>query len=98
MGERTVWKYVLDRASNPVRMPTEAQILTVAAQGHDLCMWALVTPSNATETRALEVYGTGQPIPNGLDLEYLGSAHFSDPTPLVFHIFEHVPGTAKGTK
>lgn len=83
---KTVWKYHLLPNCRLV-MPTEAQILTIAAQGADICLWALVDPTRPSEWRNFRVYGTGHQV-DDTPSRFLGTA-FSDG--MVFHAFEVFP-------
>lgn len=85
-----IWKYVLQaETTQAVMIPWQSQILCVAAQGEDVCLWALVNPSLQVEPRVIEVYGTGHEMksaPLHKSRRYIGTAHLSNG--LVFHVFE----------
>ena len=89
---KTIWKYVLEAGgSNLIRMPVGASLLTVQMQGSDVCMWALVDPSAATEGRRFRVIGTGHRIENADALKYVSTFQPNEGgSPLVFHVFEEV--------
>ena len=70
-------------------MPENAEILSVAAQGDDICLWARVNPNAERVNRTFLGFGTGHDIPDNLQLQFVGTAHLSDGA-LVFHIFEKV--------
>lgn len=89
-----IWKYVIP--SEPeciILMPKDAEILTVQPQGHEICMWVLVDPSNEKTSRHFAIYGTGHEVDRQVnmykehDLRYI--ATFQVP-PYVFHIFERM--------
>ena len=84
---KTIWKYPLlgiDRQR--IRLPKDAQILSVQMQGKELCVWALVTPLNEPEVRYIEIFGSGVMIPSAART-YLGTVQDSG---FVWHIFERV--------
>ena len=85
---QTIWKfpiYVID--SQPVKMPKGAEILTVQLQGDQIYLWAMVDDGAKPETRIIEVFGTGNPIPvnMGTNRTFIGT--FQSP-PCVWHVFE----------
>lgn len=82
--DRQIWKYVLQPGFG-VGMPEDAEVLHAAAQGGDLCVWAIGTPTKPRTRRYFDVYGTGHPCPPVLG-RYVGTAHL--PGPLVLHVFE----------
>lgn len=54
--------------------------------GHGvLCMWALVDPDIGHEAQRFYVIGTGQPMPDGKDLEHLATVQDGS---FVWHIFK----------
>lgn len=81
-----VWKFVLKPEIN-IEMPAGAELLSVAAQGDQICMWAKVDPEAEKETRSFVGYGTGHNIPNSSSLSFVGTALLSGGS-MVFHIFE----------
>ena len=82
--DRRIWKYALSPGFG-VEMPEDAEVLHAAAQGDDLCVWAIGTPTKPRTRRYFDVYGTGHPCPPQLG-RYVGTAHL--PGPLVLHVFE----------
>ena len=89
----TIWKYVL-KPICALEMPKGAQILSVHAQAssvhEDICMWALVDPTQTKEIREFAVFGTGHPVPPGANMKFLGTAMLNEGR-LVFHVFEVLP-------
>lgn len=85
----TIWKYPLAVTdTQSVSMPKGAKILTVQIQRGEACLWALVEPDNPTETRIIEIFGTGHPIPDGAaKREHIGTFQLPE-LGLVFHVFE----------
>jgi hypothetical protein len=71
-----------------VRMPHDAEILSVGTQGDKIYVWAKVTQDNPPDFchRRFEfvVMPTGVPIPDGLHT-FMSTVHL--PNGLVFHIF-----------
>jgi hypothetical protein len=81
----TIWKFTLELTDlQGMEMPSGARILTVAAQGSSVCLWAHVDPEAPRETRTIRLYGTGHPMPENPGV-YLGTFQMA---PLVFHAFE----------
>lgn len=71
-----------------VTVPKGTKILTVQTQKHTPCIWGLV-PQDSTEGEdiTLRVIGTGHPIENADELEYIGTYQIHDGQ-LVFHVFK----------
>lgn len=56
----TIWKFKLEiEDEQTVMMPMQAKVLSVAEQGGDLCLWAMVDPINRVEPRRVRIVGTG---------------------------------------
>lgn len=86
---QTIWKYPLEGLVATVRMPHNAQILTVQMQQGVPCLWALVDPDAPTAARRFVARGTGQDA-DGLDARaYCGTVQQGG---FVWHLFE-VPAT-----
>ena len=83
---KTIWKFRLSPFRSDVEMPSGASILDVREQGDDVCLWALVDPSEPIETRKFSVYGTGHTLPPNAGT-YVGTAHLGAGV-FVFHVFE----------
>ncbi len=84
---KTVYKYGLPM--NDVAefmMPIGAEILHIAEQDGNPCMWALVDPIATNELFRVRVAGTGHQIHED-DLEHLGT-FFLQGGSLVFHVFK----------
>jgi len=83
---KSIWKYILNPSGyfSEIIMPEDATVLTVGAQGDDICLWVLVLPSSPLISRAFVVIGTGEEIPPGFN-DFIGTVFIDD---LVFHIFE----------
>ena len=83
-----VYKYELEVAGEQtIKLPFNAEILTVQMQGTRCCLWALVDPRNELNDRVICIYGTGHPIPDKIRLEYINTFQIPH-LGLVFHAFE----------
>lgn len=88
---RKVFKYPVHTTTNKftLDLPFGAEIIHVAAQNGQFCMWALVEEENSPEPRDFYIHGTGQELPDVHPLKHLGS-FFTDPQgTYVFHVFEN---------
>lgn len=86
---KTAWKYTIDGLSKTIEMPVCAEVLSVAFQGDDLCLWVMVDSKYPIgPSRTFEAFGTGHEIPvlMGVDYNFVGTAHAD--SGLVFHVFE----------
>jgi hypothetical protein len=70
-----------------VRMPEGAEILSVADQRGELCVWALVDPDADLENRMFYIFGTGNPVSETLPWQFVGSVQQSV---FVWHVFAEV--------
>lgn len=83
-----IYKYELEITDEQIiRLPFNAELLTVQMQGDKCCLWALVDPRNESNERTIRIYGTGQPIPNEIRLKYISTFQIPH-LGLVFHAFE----------
>lgn len=82
---KTVYKYLFDPFDTPIELPEGAEILHVAEQHGDVCMWALVNPENDHVVRKFEIYGTGHTIDEERQKSFIGTVFYKE---FVFHIFE----------
>lgn len=87
----TVWKFVWPLPSDRAEfdMPRGAEILTVANQYNQVCLWARVNPLGDLEKRRFALVGTGHAAPGAASGRYLGTAFLHDET-LVLHVFERL--------
>ncbi|MGJ8680497.1 DUF7352 domain-containing protein [Paraglaciecola sp.] len=82
---KVIWKYTLTPAIL-IEIPKGAEILSVAEQNNEICLWALVDPNAELEAREFHVFGTGHNITiKGFD--FIGTALLENGS-LVFHVFE----------
>lgn len=84
---RTVWKYPVpvDDVFD-LDLPQGSEVLHVAEQGAQLCLWALVAPARPAEHRRFRLSGTGHPIVEPVR-RHVGSVLLRGGS-LVFHLFE----------
>ena len=91
--KKTIWKYQLEPIDNQdIEMPFNSKILTIQTQQEKPCLWALVDPSEKTEKRHIEIFGTGHPIHYDIgdtERNYIGSYQLENGA-LVFHVFENL--------
>ncbi len=83
-----VWKFVLEPEIE-IEIPEGAELLSVATQGDQIFLWAKVSPSAEKVKRTFVGFGTGHDIPTNFNLDFVGTALFSNGA-LVYHIFEKV--------
>jgi hypothetical protein len=86
----TVFKYVIDPYNPEIEIFIGAEILSVAFQREDFCIWAKVDTSQITEKRNFYFFGTGHEIKTdmGIDYKFIGTGYMDDG--LVFHAFERL--------
>lgn len=82
-----IWKFTLQPLVNHIEMPDHARVLSVAFQGADLRVWAVVVPSNMPRKRGFFVAGTGWPCDDKAVGAFVGTAIMGNG--LVFHVFDH---------
>jgi hypothetical protein len=72
-------------------MQKGAEIIHIAEQYGDICMWAIVDTDAEQEKRCFNIVETGHEIYNdmGINRKYIGSVHL-DGGSFVFHIFERI--------
>jgi hypothetical protein len=88
MNAHQVWKQPIPvDGAFELLMPRGARVLTVQVQGTIPCVWMLVDPAAAPERRRFRLAGTGHPIENAADLDYVGTFQIHGGA-LVFHLFE----------
>lgn len=82
---KAVWKFTLHPYAK-THMPIGAKLLSVHAQGNDICLWAEVDTDAKVEAREFVIIGTGHEIREHAG-EYVGTAHLAAGQ-LVLHVFE----------
>jgi hypothetical protein len=90
---QTIFKFVLKNEVAEVEMPVGAQILHVAEQHNDICIWAQVDSEAAKETRYFIIYGTGHRMMN-CEHKFIGTM-LTAGGHLVWHLFELPNGFPK---
>lgn len=85
---KTIYKYKIETTDSQVLLlPKEAEILTVQIQNGEPHLWAMIdTDKDETDPRVIEIFGTGNPIPDG-NRRYISSYQLRDGR-LIFHVFE----------
>jgi hypothetical protein len=87
-----IWKFEIPAQTNSqVELPHGCEILSIGSQGDSVFMWGKFPEEykDRLDTREFEVYGTGHPIPVGVNRKFIGTVHMMGGS-LVFHIFEKV--------
>jgi len=69
-----------------LKMPKEAQILTVQVQYGKPCIWAVVDPTAPVEERKFRIAGTGHNLQYDL-MRYIGTFQLSEGK-FIGHVFE----------
>lgn len=97
---RVIWKYPLNPGVNTLQLPAGATVLSVAAQGQDVVLWAYVDPDPNTpkEPRTFVAFATGEKFDDDPIGPFIGTVRMPvDPIfaalvpELVFHVFERDP-------
>ena len=88
----TVHKYPVTPGEFTLRMPQQAQLLSVQIQNGKPVLWALVDPDSRKIDQQFVAVGTGMPIATpdrARDLTFVGTFQFTEgiETGLVFHLF-----------
>ena len=89
---KTIWKFDLEFLDmQPIKMPENAEILSVGEQDGKLKIWALVKPDNAKVKREFEIFGTGHNVycDMGIERKFLGTVQMKEQG-LVWHLFERI--------
>lgn len=84
-----VYKYEISATDDfTLDLPVGARFLSVQVQYGTPVLYALVLPTNARQTRRFRLAGTGHPIANPSELDFVGTFMVSGGS-LVFHLFVH---------
>jgi hypothetical protein len=90
---RLVFKYAFAIEDEfELELPADAQILRVAVQNSQPCIWALVDDKAVKVKRRFRLAGTGHPIEDFDRLTHVAT-FFMASGRLVWHLFEDRPGT-----
>lgn len=89
---QAIWKFELRVTDvQTIEMPAGARVLTVAAQGPALMLWAEVDPSAPVKPLTVRVVGTGFTYGEWRERAgYLGTAQVG---PFVWHVFAESYGS-----
>ena len=92
-----IFKYELQITDEQnIAMPSGSRILSVQEQSGNLCLWAVVEKKNTCRDRKIMIFGTGNPLPEGLrgfsydapsgyTADFIGTVQASNG--LVWHVF-----------
>jgi hypothetical protein len=80
-----IWKFEI-KPDATISMPVGAEILSVAVQNNQPCVWAMVDPDAPRENRSFKTVPTGADF-DTRSLKYVGSFHDEEGW-MVFHLFE----------
>ena len=85
-----IFKYHLEIADTcKTKMPMGAEVLHVAEQNGELCVWALVNPENTLQEQLFRIFGTGHRIPDDeYFLKHVGTVLMENGK-LVWHVFQY---------
>lgn len=84
---KTIWKFELEVTYKQViRMPAEAEVLSVQTQHDQPVLWALVGPKHYLEERTFFMHGTGHSVGPEVG-RFVGTFQMAEGG-LVFHLFE----------
>ena len=78
-----IYKYILTAPDCLIEMPLDAEILSVAVQRENICLWAKVREDVPSEVRRFVSYGTGDEVRG----EFLGTVLLYQGI-IVMHVFE----------
>ena len=99
MPKMTIWRFPLRPEEHVedkvlrVKMPSNADILTVQTKDGEPNIWAIVNPKEPREMRTFLAVPTGDEITKPSNLTYIGTFQTQEPgyfgpVTLVFHLFE----------
>lgn len=83
---KTIHKYPIQLTDAQwVKMPAQAEILSVGMQNGVMCLWAIVDPVfNTRDDKYICIVGTGNPF-DGVYKKFIGTVFDRD---FVWHVFE----------
>ncbi|MCA2505430.1 MAG: hypothetical protein IM550_20380 [Microcystis sp. M54BS1] len=84
-----IWKYPLNPnvEEQSLRLPQNAQILTIQVQNNKPQLWALVDKESPIVIRHFRTYFTGEAMPDGDFGQYVGTYQLDNGC-FVCHVFE----------
>lgn len=90
--KKEIWKFTLE-PGKPLQMPYDARVLSVGAQGDQITLWALVSPTRGREERLFIAVPTGVEVDNLTLGRFVGTVQMQvQGVHLVFHVFEASDG------
>lgn len=88
---KTIYKYPIEITDEQIiLMPAGAIMLTVQVQNGNPFIWAMVDTEARMEDVPIRVHGTGHPICESSNLEYIGTFQSMYGGNLVFHVFKEI--------
>jgi hypothetical protein len=82
---KTIYKYELCMTgTQTLKLPADAEILTIQQQGAELCAWVKLDTNSPCEDRTIVICGTGNPIEHE-EMYYLSTVQMGS---MVWHFFE----------
>lgn len=82
----TIWKFPIDATTRQaVHLPKGAKVLSCQFQRDQLCLWAMVDPTEETERRLVWLIGTGNEVPSP-PLTFVCTVQVMGGS-LIFHVF-----------
>lgn len=87
---KAIWKTVLEITHTQViKVPKGSNFISVALQFDKLVVWYIVDDRAEIEKVNIYIFGTGNPIPNTFDGEFIGTVlMFNDA--LGWHVFREI--------
>jgi len=86
---KAIWKFELNTTdAQSVKMPLDAEILTVQMQNENPCLWCLVDVEKEKAFREIRIIDTGHPIENDFTGKYIGTYQVYGGSG-VFHLFDY---------
>jgi hypothetical protein len=91
---KTIWKFPLEVGLTHLAMPLRSEIIHLAVQDGQPCLWAVVEPDAPRVTRSFVTAGTGHPVGQEIGLgNHVGTYLLLDGR-FVGHVFEIDPPPA----
>ena len=79
------WKLAIT-GQQEIQLPVGSAILAVQIQRDDICIWVNCDPSAVNERRIINIFGTGQSLPDRPG-KYLGTIQMMKGQ-IVWHVFD----------
>lgn len=91
--KKTIWKFPLQVTDiQTIKLPAYYELLTIQAQGEEVCLWALVNPQEESRhSCTIEIFGTGNPVhyDMGVERKYISTFQLLGGK-FVGHAFERI--------